>query len=100
MERGRGAVAPSPHRRIATSAAGWSSRFLRSCQVLPSSTWTLNHDRLGHISIRIELRSGHMPDDWGVEATVMAEVGQFEDIARRAALHVTQSDSSQARMSG
>lgn len=45
-----------------------------------------SHDRLGHISIRVELRSGQMPDDWRVGATVMAEAGQLEDIARRAAL--------------
>jgi hypothetical protein len=44
-----------------------------------------SHDRLGHIAIRIELRFGHMPDDWRVEATVMAEGGQLEEIARRAA---------------
>jgi hypothetical protein len=43
-----------------------------------------SHDRLGHISIRIELRSGDMPDDWLVVATVMAEAGQLEDIALRA----------------
>jgi hypothetical protein len=45
-----------------------------------------SHDRLGHISIRIELQSGHMRDAWEVTATVMAEAGQLEDIARRAAL--------------
>ena len=44
-----------------------------------------SHDRRGHISIRVELRSGCMPDDWQVSATVMAEAGQLEDIARRAA---------------
>jgi len=43
-----------------------------------------SHDRLGHISIRIELCSGPMPDDWRVEATTMAEAGQLECIARRA----------------
>jgi hypothetical protein len=45
-----------------------------------------SHDRLGHIAIRVELRSGHLPDDWRVEATVMTEAGQLEDIAQRAAL--------------
>jgi hypothetical protein len=45
-----------------------------------------SHDRLGHISIRVELRSGYMPDDWRVEASVMAEAGQLEEIARCAAL--------------
>jgi hypothetical protein len=45
-----------------------------------------SHDRLGHIAIHVELRSGPMPDAWQVVATVMAEAGQLEDIARRAAL--------------
>jgi len=45
-----------------------------------------SHDRLCHIAIRVELRTGRMPDDWRVLATVTAEAGQPEDIARRAAL--------------
>jgi hypothetical protein len=45
-----------------------------------------SHDRLGHISIRIELRAGFMPSDWRVAATVMAEGGQLENIARCATL--------------
>ena len=44
-----------------------------------------NHDRLGHISIRVELRSGPMEVDWRVTAVIMAEAGQLEDIALRAA---------------
>lgn len=43
-----------------------------------------SHDRLGHISIRVELRSGLMPDDWSAAATVVSEAGQLEEIARRA----------------
>jgi hypothetical protein len=43
-----------------------------------------SHDRLGHISIRAVLRSGPMENDWEVAATVMAEAGQLEDMARRA----------------
>jgi hypothetical protein len=46
---------------------------------------TCSHDRRGHICIRIELRSGPMPDDWRVVATIFAEAGQLEAIARRAA---------------
>jgi hypothetical protein len=42
------------------------------------------NDRRGHISIRIVLRSGPMPDDWLVEATIMVEAGQLERIARHA----------------
>jgi len=44
-----------------------------------------SHDRLGHISIRVALRSGFMPYDWRVTATVMSEAGQLEEISRRAA---------------
>jgi hypothetical protein len=45
-----------------------------------------SHDRRGHIAIRTALRSGPMPDDWRVEATIIAEAGQLESIARRAAV--------------
>jgi hypothetical protein len=43
-------------------------------------------DRTGHVSIRVALRSGATEGDWTVRATVMAEAGQLEDLARRAAL--------------
>jgi hypothetical protein len=42
------------------------------------------HDRRGHISIQIDLRSGPMPHDWRVVATVMAEAGQLDRIAQKA----------------
>jgi len=41
-------------------------------------------DRTGHVSIRDELHSGPMEDDWSAEATVMTEAGQLEEISRRA----------------
>ena len=43
-----------------------------------------SRDRVGHIFIRVELRSGPMTDDWRVIATVLAEARQLETIARRA----------------
>jgi hypothetical protein len=43
------------------------------------------HDGLGHISIRIDFRSGSYTDSWRVIATVMTEAGQLERIARQAA---------------
>jgi hypothetical protein len=43
-------------------------------------------DCVGHIFIRIELRSGQMPEDWRVVATILTEAGQLEGIARRAEL--------------
>ena len=42
-------------------------------------------DRFGHVSLRVELQSGFMPNDWRVRATVMAEAGQLAAIAQRAA---------------
>ena len=45
-----------------------------------------SHDRLGHIAICVELRSGLMPNDWRVIATVMAEAGQLAELASGAAL--------------
>lgn len=70
---------------MARQWSGWSGEL-----VWESSERELvlrcSHDGLGHIAIRVELRSGCMPDDWRVEATVMAEAGQLEAIARRAAL--------------
>jgi hypothetical protein len=45
-----------------------------------------SHDGLGHISIRTELCSGHMPEDWRVAATVTTEAGQLAGIAHRAAM--------------
>jgi hypothetical protein len=44
-----------------------------------------SHDGLGHIAIRAELRSGTIPEDWCVEATVLVEAGQLDRIARGAA---------------
>ena len=49
-------------------------------------TLRCSHDGLGHISIRAELRSGPMSDDWRVIATAFADAGQLEGIARRAAI--------------
>ncbi len=43
------------------------------------------HGGCGHISIRVELLSGWIADEWRVEATTMAEAGQLDAIALRAA---------------
>jgi hypothetical protein len=43
-------------------------------------------DRTGHVSIVVVLRSGPSKADWMVEATVVAEAGQLEEIAHRAGL--------------
>lgn len=49
-------------------------------------TLRCSHDGLGHVSIRADLRSGPMPDNFRVIATVMADAGQLEELAKRAAI--------------
>jgi hypothetical protein len=44
-----------------------------------------SHDGRGHISVGIELRRGPEPDDWQIEATILTEAGQLQQIAQRAA---------------
>jgi Family of unknown function (DUF6228) len=41
-------------------------------------------DRAGHVSIRVELRTGWADTDWSAAATVQTEAGQLERIARQA----------------
>jgi hypothetical protein len=43
-------------------------------------------DRAGHVSLRVALRPGPAHEDWAVQATIMAEAGQLEELARRASL--------------
>ena len=45
-----------------------------------------SNDGLGHISIHADFRSGPDPHHWRVQATVMADAGQLEGIAKRAAI--------------
>ena len=44
-------------------------------------TLRCSHDGLGHISIRVDLRSGSYLDDWQLLATVKADAGQLEEVA-------------------
>ena len=41
-------------------------------------------DRLGHINIRIELRSGLMAHEWSLQAFVVVDAGQLDVLARQA----------------
>jgi hypothetical protein len=70
--------------RMAANWRGWPDEF-----TWDSSEGELGlrcaQDRTGHVSIRVELRSGPTERDWVVVATVMAEAGQLEELARRAA---------------
>jgi hypothetical protein len=69
---------------MAREWAGWSGELI--WQSLESElALRCSRDRVGHIFMRVELRSGPMPEDWGVKATVLTEAGQLEGIARRSA---------------
>jgi uncharacterized protein DUF6228 len=41
-------------------------------------------DRLGHVSLRVELSGDHLGSDWRAADTIYLEAGQLEDLARRA----------------
>jgi hypothetical protein len=70
---------------MARQWSGWSGELV--WQSLEGEfTMRCSRDRLGHISIQVEMRSGHMPDDWRLLATIMTEAGQLEKIARHAEL--------------
>jgi hypothetical protein len=43
-------------------------------------------DKTGHVTIRVALRSGPLPSNWTVNATIMAEAGQLEQLALDAEL--------------
>ena len=65
--------------------SGWSDDLIWQ-SVSGELKLLCRHDGLGHISIQVKLRAGYMDDDWRVTATVIADAGQLESIARRAAV--------------
>lgn len=82
------AYAPSPAGLFAEMASRWSGweGELNWESLEGELRLRCTRDRFGHIAIRAELRSGPMEEDWLVRATVIAEAGQLETIARQAAL--------------
>jgi hypothetical protein len=70
---------------MARQWSGWSGELVWESLERELSI-RCRRDRGGHIFIRVELRSGPMPEDWRAVATVLAEAGQLESIARRAEL--------------
>lgn len=70
---------------MARQWAGWSGELVWE-SLEGELTIRCSRDRVGHIFIRVELRSGPMPDDWCIVVTVLAEAGQLESCARRAEL--------------
>ena len=46
---------------------------------------TATHDGLGHIPVRVRLRSGPYDDDWRLEGVIWLEAGGLDTVARAAA---------------
>jgi hypothetical protein len=68
---------------MASQWAGWSGELVWE-SLEGELRLRCSRDRVGHIFIRVELRSGPMFEDWRVVVTVLAEAGQLENIGRRA----------------
>ncbi|RLT18034.1 MAG: hypothetical protein DWI28_05245 [Planctomycetota bacterium] len=68
---------------MARQWAGWSGELVWE-SLEGELAIRCSRDRVGHIFIRVELRSGPYTEDWRVVVTVLAEAGQLETIARRA----------------
>jgi hypothetical protein len=70
---------------MAASWRGWQGEFRWEA---PEGELALGcvQDRAGHVFLRVELRSGPTEGDWAVQATIMTEAGQLEELARQAAL--------------
>lgn len=41
------------------------------------------HDHLGHVAMRVALKSGLYEDDWCVQAVIHVDAGQLEDLAAK-----------------
>jgi hypothetical protein len=70
---------------MARQWAGWSGELIWE-SLEGELAIRCSRDRVGHVFIHVELRSGPMPEDWRVVATILAEAGQLESVARRAEL--------------
>jgi hypothetical protein len=70
--------------QMAASWKGWQGDFVWES---PEGEMILrcSHDRAGHVALRVALLSGLTEGDWSIQATVMAEAGQLEDLASQAA---------------
>lgn len=70
--------------RMAASWRGWNGPL-----VWESSQGELilcaTQNRAGHVSLRVEVRSGPTDKDWTLYANIQAEAGQLDDLAHQAA---------------
>ena len=76
--------APRLFRNMAERWRGWDGELSWGS---PAGDLKLRctQDRAGHVFIVVELRSGWRREAaWSIQATIMAEAGQLEDLARRA----------------
>jgi hypothetical protein len=69
--------------QMATHWKGWQGEFAWESSE-GELTLRCAQDRTGHIYLGVVLRSGPSKADWRVEATVVAEAGQLEEIAQEA----------------
>jgi Family of unknown function (DUF6228) len=70
--------------QMAANWRGWQGEFAWASEECELSL-RCTQDRTGHVSIRVELRSGPTQECWAVQSTLMAEAGQLEDLALGAA---------------
>ena len=70
-------------RRMAERWKGWDGELVWG-SIEGELTLRFTQDRAGHVTIGVELRSGPHECNWSIRATIMAEAGQLEDLARRA----------------
>jgi Family of unknown function (DUF6228) len=79
------AIPPSHPAPLFADMAGWNDELAWE-SLEGELKIRCGRDRVGHIFIRVELRSGPSPDDWRAVVQILAEAGQLESIARRAEL--------------
>jgi hypothetical protein len=69
--------------QLASNWKGWQGEFVWE-SLEGELALRCSQDRAGHVFIRVSLSSGHTDQAWNVRATIMAEAGQLEELARSA----------------
>ena len=70
-------------RQVAERWKGWEGELVWG-SLEGELTLRFAQDRAGHVTIGVGLRSRPHECDWSIQATIIAEAGQLEDLARRA----------------
>lgn len=85
VETGYGRTHPVPMlAEMAERWRGWPDRIEWS-SLYGELILRGSQNRVGHVSIAVELRSGWGDRDWALQSTIETEAGQLERIARDAA---------------